>query len=465
MPQKRREIGTGERIDIPASECYLHPATGLPEYVKDRKHWRQGWLTVQEFAGFQVSSGSGQKRTVWRCLCDCGRFTNIRLGSQGTQSCGCGHNLPRINQGSKPKKKSGDTKKKSKAERKADMAKYKVLVAWRYHRKLCYGNSKNHGYANHGKLGIKMCDRWVNNFPAYLEDVGLPPTLTHVLYLIDDKKDFEPGNMRWYPLQEHQDRLHARRMLLQEAGLLNKAKRSKKAGLLKKAKHSKKPSKRKTLARRKIGEGARIDIPASQCDLEVFSGLPYMVRDKRGDRSGKLTILDFAGFQVGGGEGGKAKTVWRCVCDCGNFINIRLGSRNSARSCGCIHNLPRKVHDTDRKTTSLTERKVYEDWQTRRDVCHNPKAFLYPLYDGRGIKMCDRWLHNFSTFLEDVGLPPTLEHVLCRLDYSKGFEPDNMRWLSAEEYQVQVTACRKRLNEERRQASQQATEHSGFPIY
>ncbi len=48
-----------------------------------------------------------------------------------------------------------------------------------------------------------MCDRWVKDFPAFLEDVGLPPTPNHVLTRIDYDKDFEPSNVRWIHRTEH----------------------------------------------------------------------------------------------------------------------------------------------------------------------------------------------------------------------------------------------------------------------
>jgi hypothetical protein len=60
-------------------------------------------------------------------------------------------------------------------------------------------------------MGRKVCrdsslSGLAGSNPAFLEDVGLPPTPQHLLARLDYDKDFEPGNVRWIPRTEHDKR-------------------------------------------------------------------------------------------------------------------------------------------------------------------------------------------------------------------------------------------------------------------
>jgi hypothetical protein len=312
---KKRRIGDGARIDIPASECYLEKSNGLPELVKDRRGLRCGRLMIQEFVGFQVSRGpktKGRMRPIWLGQCNCGRFTTTLFVTQeSVMGCGCAHNVIRP-------RPSGYTVPTD--------PRYKVYRAWVHQIQIC-SNPNSHGYPFHGKIGIKMCDLWMNNFPAYLEYVGLPPTPGHKLDRIDYDKDFEPGNVRWYTLKEHQDKLHA---------LRQKLKGNPKVPGTGQIKDKSKVPKKKM----KKVVGSRIDIPASKCTLDPNTGLPSQVRDRRGDSVGRLVVKEFAGFQVKNGSG-KNKAIWRCLCNCGRSTNTSLNTgKASTQSCGCLLNDP-----------------------------------------------------------------------------------------------------------------------------
>jgi hypothetical protein len=63
-----------------------------------------------------------------------------------------------------------------------------------------------------------------------------------------------------------------------------------------------------------------------------------------------------------------------------------------------------------------------------RRRCENPKAKDYPKYGGQGIRVCARWMKSFAAFLADVGLKPSPDLTLERIDNEKGYEPGNVRW-------------------------------------
>jgi hypothetical protein len=67
--------------------------------------------------------------------------------------------------------------------------------------------------------------------------------------------------------------------------------------------------------------------------------------------------------------------------------------------------------------------------------CLDPQIDAYRNYGLRGVKVGDRWIygengkHPFSCFLEDVGLRPSPEHTLDRIDNLRGnYEPGAVRW-------------------------------------
>ena len=71
--------------------------------------------------------------------------------------------------------------------------------------------------------------------------------------------------------------------------------------------------------------------------------------------------------------------------------------------------------------------KLHNAWMNVRQRCRNEKHPAYKNYGGRGIGYDPAW-DDFSVFCIDVGLPPSSEHTLDRIDNSKGYEKNNVRW-------------------------------------
>lgn len=84
-----------------------------------------------------------------------------------------------------------------------------------------------------------------------------------------------------------------------------------------------------------------------------------------------------------------------------------------------------KIH-----TPNLSDTPEYRVWSRMKSRCYNKNTNDYKYYGGRGIKVCDRWLHSFPDFYKDMGSRPYPEAKIDREDNNKDYCKDNCHWIS-----------------------------------
>lgn len=155
--------------------------------------------------------------------------------------------------------------------------------------------------------------------------------------------------------------------------------------------------------------------------------------DLTGQKFGRLTVIERA--QSIRRNNGKLRTMWRCKCECGNECIVAADAitRGAQVSCGCYRMGHLKQVNV---THGMTNTRLYYVWCGMKNRCCNENTRTYPLYGGRGIKMCDEWRSDFMSFYNwavNHGYDENAVRGECtinRIDCDGNYCPENCRIVS-----------------------------------
>lgn len=157
---------------------------------------------------------------------------------------------------------------------------------------------------------------------------------------------------------------------------------------------------------------------------------------KLGDVFNRLTVIKFVKHM----ENKYYRVCCICKCSCGNIVGpsrINFLIIGKLKSCGCLStdrckNVLSKINTKHGDSHSKEFKQLYTIWNSmvNRSTNHNNKSSKYYVDKLGDNCICEEWRKDYLSFKEwalNNGYKNNLS--LDRIDNSKGYFPDNCRWI------------------------------------
>lgn len=138
---------------------------------------------------------------------------------------------------------------------------------------------------------------------------------------------------------------------------------------------------------------------------------------------------------------GKSIRMWNCKCECGRLkiLSTRELTSGNTKSCG---NHKGELVAKNNITHGLSKTKLYRVWRGMKERCFKENNSSYKDYGGRGITVCDEWLHDFQAFYDWAMANGYKENLTIeRKDVNGDYCPENCTWIPQNEQSRNKTNC------------------------
>lgn len=161
------------------------------------------------------------------------------------------------------------------------------------------------------------------------------------------------------------------------------------------------------------------------------------IKDRVGQKFGRLVVVKLDSIK-------DRNAMWDCLCECGKNTVVAGYHLKRTNSCGCLRDEKlvqrRQTHGA---TKNGKWSALYKTWNGIKDRCLNPSNKSWKYYGGRGIKMHEAWVSDFSEFqryiLQTIG-ERCGKMTIDRIKTESGYEPGNLRWATMAEQNMNKRA-------------------------